>query len=150
MFSPTNSTCSAGSISSSSFASLQGESLPSSSKASKGGKGSKTKSSGSGSGANVTTHPVKPVQVAMTNVEVQTEAPLVTDKWVMTDHPQHQVTENFKEKFDQIKKEKKDLQGKLETSEDQKFKMQKNHKRELDNMAKKTRKEVTEVSRFVS
>ena len=37
------------------------------------------------------------------------------------------------------------LPRKLETSKDQKFKMQKSHKRELDDVAKKTRKEVQEV-----
>ena len=144
MFSPTNSTSSISSNSSSSSSSSVQKVPQATHKKSAKGKAMK----GEKSVVSTAKSPQPQAVVApvpMKCVEVQTEPPLVKDKWVMTEYQQHITTENFKERYDITKKEKKDLQSKLETSEDQKFKMQKNHKRELDDVARKTRKEVMEV-----
>lgn len=85
--------------------------------------------------------------VVSVNVSVQTEGPLVTEKWVMTD-PLPPV-ENFKEGYEKVSREKKDLQVKLERIEDQRFKMQRDHKRELEKLKKKYFNEAREVSRAV-
>ena len=141
VFSPTNSSCSVSSSSSSSSVATSLK-LIKESPQKKPSKGKTTKPA-----ASVKTRPtpVVVVPVSTSCAEVQTDPPLMKDKWVMTDHPQHQTTENYKDRYELVKKEKQDLQGKLETSEDQKFKMQKSHKRELDDVARKTKKEVQEV-----
>lgn len=77
------------------------------------------------------------------DVMVQT-VPLKTGvKFVQTDPLPS--TENFKERYEEVLKEKKDLQVKLERSEDQKFKMQKDHKREVDKLEKKYYSEARKV-----
>jgi len=152
MFSPTNSTSSISSSSSSSSLAPSSKNVPHTATQKKLAKGKSAKEEDPG-GRPTSKSPQPQVVVAApvstTCVEVQTDPPLMKDKWVMTDYQQHVPTENFKEKYELTKKEKKDLQGKLETSEDQKYKMQKNHKRELDEMARKTRKEVMEVRAYV-
>ncbi len=71
---------------------------------------------------------------------VQTDPPaLLTDKWVMTDTLP--PVESFKERYESLFREKKDLQQKLERSEDQRYKLHKTHKREVE----QTRLEVKEV-----
>ena len=65
-------------------------------------------------------------------------------KFVQTD-PLPSV-ENFKDRYEKVLKEKKDLQVKLERSEDQKFKMQRDHKREIDKLEKKYYTEARKVS----
>ena len=102
--------------------------------------------SGAGSGAkNVASSssstPV--VRVAMKDSGVQTLPPRTGVKFVQTD-PLPSV-ENFKDRYEKILKEKKDLQVKLERSEDQKFKMQKDHKRELEKLEKKYYTEAKKV-----
>ncbi len=84
--------------------------------------------------------PVLPVNLVSVGVDVR---PLVTDKWVMTD--QIAPVENFKDRFENVLKEKTDLQIKLEGSEDQRFKMQRDHKRELDRVQKQSKAEAKEV-----
>ena len=79
----------------------------------------------------------------LVEVCVQTYVPLMKDKWVMTD-PLPPV-ENYKERYDRIMKEKKDLHTKLERSEDQKYKMQRDHKREVEKLQKQYRQEAREV-----
>ena len=64
-------------------------------------------------------------------------------KFVQTD-PLPSV-ENFKDRYEKVLKEKKDLQVKLERSEDQKFKMQRDHKREIDKLEKKYYTEARKV-----
>ena len=64
-------------------------------------------------------------------------------KFVQTD-PLPSV-ENFKDRYEKVLKEKKDLQVKLERSEDQKFKMQRDHKREVDRLEKKYYTEAKKV-----
>ena len=77
------------------------------------------------------------------SVSVQTDVPLVTDKWVMTD-PLPPV-ENFREGYEKVSKEKNDLQVKLERSEDQRFKMQRDHKRDVEKLKRKYLNEAKEV-----
>jgi hypothetical protein len=87
---------------------------------------------------------------ATTSVSVETREAFVQTlrlktgvKFVQTD-PLPSV-ENFKERYERVSKEKKDLQVKLERSEDQKFKMQRDHKREVDKLEKKYYTEARKV-----
>ena len=82
----------------------------------------------------------KPMSVGR---EMQTDSLLLADKWVMTDTIP--PVENYKERYDGVVKEKKDLQEKLERSEDQRFKLQKTHKREIEQLVRQTKQEVNEV-----
>lgn len=88
--------------------------------------------------------PVLPVQLVSIGVNA---CPLVTEKWVMTDTIP--PVENFKDRYESVLKEKKDLHSKLERSEDQKFKMQRDHKRELERVQKQCRAEMKEVGGLV-
>ena len=89
--------------------------------------------------------PVLPVNLVSVAVDVR---PLVMDKWVMTD--QIAPVENFKDRFEIVLKEKTDLQVKLEGSEDQRFKMQRDHKRELERVQKQSKAEAKEVVHVMS
>ncbi len=71
--------------------------------------------------------------------------PQVTDRWVMTD--QIPPVENFKDRYEIVLNEKADLQEKLERSEDQRFKMQRDHRRELEKVQRQSKAEAKEVSR---
>ena len=84
--------------------------------------------------------PVLPVQLVSIGVNA---CPLVTEKWVMTDTIP--PVENFKDRYENVLKEKKDLHSKLERSEDQKFKLQRDHKRELERVQKQCKAEIKEV-----
>ena len=74
---------------------------------------------------------------------VQTERVLVSEHWVMTDPIP--VTENFKERYEMVLREKIDLRAKLEESEDHRFKLQRDHKREMEKLNKTVRHEAKEV-----
>lgn len=74
---------------------------------------------------------------------MQTDPPLMTDKWVMTDTLP--PVESFRERYESVVKEKRDLQEKLERSEDQRFKLQKTHKREVEQLLKQSKTEAKEV-----
>ena len=87
------------------------------------------------------------IPLPLVEVCVQTDVRLQKDKWVLTD-PLPPV-ENYKERYDRVMKEKKDLHTKLERSEDQKYKMQRDHKREVEKLQKQYRQEAREVSRCV-
>lgn len=76
-------------------------------------------------------------------VAVQTDAPLMTDQWVMTDTLP--PVESYRDRYEKATKEKKDLQEKLERSEDQRFKLQKTHKREIEQLMKQSKLETKEV-----
>ena len=78
---------------------------------------------------------------------IQTDTPLLKDKWVMTDVLP--PVESFKDRYDCAIKEKKDLQEKLERSEDQKFKLQKAHKRETEELLKQNKLQVKQVWLFM-
>lgn len=97
-----------------------------------------------------TTKATSSAAVATTSVHVETQDAIVQTlrlktgvKFVQTD-PLPSV-ENFKERYERVLKEKKDLQVKLERSEDQKFKMQRDHKREVDKLEKKYYTEARKV-----
>ena len=81
--------------------------------------------------------------ISTRDMSVQTAALKIGLKLVQTD-PLPSV-ESFKERYEKVLKEKKDLQVKLERSEDQKFKMQRDHKRELDKLEKKYYTEARKV-----
>ena len=83
------------------------------------------------------------VSVETRNAFVQTLRLKTGVKFVQTD-PLPSV-ENFKDRYEKVLKEKKDLQVKLERSEDQKFKMQRDHKREIDKLEKKYYTEARKV-----
>ena len=74
---------------------------------------------------------------------VQTDPPLTIDKWVMTD-PVPPV-ESYKERHDMLVKEKRDLHAKLEECEDRRYKMQRDYKRELEKLQKRSKQEAREV-----
>lgn len=74
---------------------------------------------------------------------VQTDRVLMCNQWVMTDPIPS--TENFKERYEMVLREKIDLRAKLEESEDRRFKMQRDHKRELERLSKTVRHEAKEV-----
>ena len=78
---------------------------------------------------------------------VQTDRVLVSERWVMTD-PLPPV-ESFKERYESVLHEKIDLRAKLEESEDRRFKLQRDHKRELDRLNKTLRQEAKEVRQSV-
>ena len=78
---------------------------------------------------------------------VQTDRILVSERWVMTD-PLPPV-ESFKERYESVLHEKIDLRAKLEESEDRRFKLQRDHKRELDRLNKTLRQEAKEVRQSV-
>ena len=67
----------------------------------------------------------------------------MSEHWVMTDPIP--LSENFKERYEMVLREKIDLRAKLEESEDRRFKMQRDHKRELEKMGKALRTEAREV-----
>ena len=97
-----------------------------------------------------TTKVTSSAAVTTTSVRVETRDAIVQTlrlktgvKFVQTD-PLPSV-ENFKERYERVLKEKKDLQVKLERSEDQKFKMQRDHKREVDKLEKKYYTEARKV-----
>ena len=97
-----------------------------------------------------TTKVTSSAAIATTSVRVETRDAIVQTlrlktgvKFVQTD-PLPSV-ENFKERYERVLKEKKDLQVKLERSEDQKFKMQRDHKREVDKLEKKYYTEARKV-----
>jgi E3 ubiquitin-protein ligase TTC3 len=56
------------------------------------------------------------------------------------------VSENFKERYEMVLREKIDLRAKLEESEDRRFKLQRDHKRELERQTKTVRHEAREES----
>ena len=76
---------------------------------------------------------------------VQTDRVLgaVRDAWVMTDPSP--FSENFKERYEMVLREKIDLRAKLEESEDHRFKLQRDHKREIERLTKTIRQEAKEV-----
>ena len=80
---------------------------------------------------------VKP-EVVMRDVEMQTETTLYVHQCVNTD-PQP-VVESFKERYEEVKKEKMSLEKKLEVSEDMRVKLQKQSSRELEKTIKKVNK----------
>ena len=80
---------------------------------------------------------VKP-EVVMRDVEIQTESTLHVHQCVNTD-PQP-VVESFKERYEEVKKEKMSLEKKLEVSEDMRVKLQKQSSRELEKTIKKANK----------
>ena len=53
--------------------------------------------------------------------------------------------ESFKERYEMVMREKIDLRAKLEESEDRRFKMQKDYKREMEKLGKTIRQEAKEV-----
>ena len=67
----------------------------------------------------------------------------MSDQWMMTDPIP--LSENFKERYEMVLREKIDLRAKLEESEDRRYKMQKDHKREQEKMTKTIRAEAREV-----
>ena len=153
MFSPTNSTSSMSSESSSNSAippavipPAVNTQPPPSKKSSK----KKKKNSNPSAEKNALNSPKLPPSsptpspsMRLVTAMVQTDAPLVIDKWVMTDTVP--PVENFKERYEAVVKEKKDLQQKLERSEDQRFKLQKSHKREVEQLLRQTKQDVKEV-----
>ncbi len=74
----------------------------------------------------------------------QTWPALTIDRWVMTD-PIPPV-ESYKDRYDEVVREKKDLQQKLEESGDRMYKMQRDHRREVDKVQQQSRQEAKEVS----
>ena len=98
----------------------------------------------SGGKKNKTFEPVK-AKPLLKCVEsgAQTDLVLKADKWVMTDTIP--PVESFKDRYEAALKEKKDLQEKLERSEDQRFKLQKTHKREVEQLLKQAKHETREV-----
>ena len=74
---------------------------------------------------------------------IQTERVCVSDRWVMTDPAP--LSENFKERYEMVLREKIDLRAKLEESEDRRFKMQRDHKIELERLGEILRDEATQV-----
>ena len=149
MFSPTNSTSSASSSTSSSSALLHevtsrktgkmknkktGESSTASHYADK---------SSSSSSSSIDKKNKSSLPLILSSTMVQTEAPLLTDKWVMTDTLP--PVENFKDRYESMAKMKKDSQVKLERCEDQKFKLQKSHKREMEKILAQSKQEAKEV-----
>ena len=72
---------------------------------------------------------------------------LLADRGTVTD-PIPPV-ENFRDRYEKTYRDKKDLQGKLERSEDTRFKMQKEHKRELGKLEKRYKQESRDVSALV-
>ena len=74
---------------------------------------------------------------------VQTERVLMTDKWIMTEPIP--VVESFKERYEMVLREKIDLRAKLEECEDRRFKVQRDHKREVEKLQKNLRQEAKEV-----
>ena len=69
---------------------------------------------------------------------------LTTDQWVMTDPVP--PMESFKDRYELVVKEKGDLQARLEESEDRMFKMQRDHRREVEKVQRQRRQEAKEVS----
>ena len=67
----------------------------------------------------------------------------MSEQWVMTDPIP--LSENFKERYEMVLREKIDLRAKLEEIEDRRFKMQRDHKREMEKMSKALRAEAKEV-----
>ena len=67
----------------------------------------------------------------------------MSDRWVMTDPVP--LSENFKERYEMVLREKIDLRAKLEESEDRRFKMQRDHKIELERLGETLRDEATQV-----
>ena len=82
------------------------------------------------------------------DVAIQTGPMWTGVKFVQTDPLP--VVDNFKERYDKVLREKKDLQVKLERSEDQKFKMQRDHRREVEKLEKKYYSEAKKVQVFSS
>ena len=74
---------------------------------------------------------------------IQTDRVRMTDQWVMTDPMP--TLDSFKERYEMVLREKIDLRAKLEESEDRRFKIQKDNKREMDKLAKAVRAEAKEV-----
>ena len=89
---------------------------------------------------------VKP-EVVMRDVEIQTETTLYVHQCVNTD-PQP-VVESFKERYEEVKKEKMSLEKKLEVSEDMRVKLQKQSSRELEKTIKKANKVSTKHFCFI-
>ena len=74
---------------------------------------------------------------------VQTDRVRTREQCVMTEPMP--LPENFKERYEMVLREKIDLRAKLEESEDRRFKMQRDHKREQEKMSKSIRTEAREV-----
>ena len=74
---------------------------------------------------------------------VQTDRVKMSEHWVLTDPIP--ISENFKERYEMVLSEKIDLRAKLEESEDLRFKLQRDHKRELDRLSKTLRHDAKEV-----
>ena len=70
--------------------------------------------------------------------------PRMVNKKVMVDLIQ--PVESFRDRYEIALKEKEDLQSRLERSEDQKYKMQRDHRREMERTQKQSRAEAKEVS----
>ena len=87
--------------------------------------------------------PRTPAPTVAVHRAVQTEQRLMTDRWVMTDPVP--VVESFKERYEIVLGEKIDLRAKLEESEDRRFKLQRDHRRELERLQKSVRQEAKEV-----
>lgn len=83
----------------------------------------------------------------MKDQQTQTWGCLTTDQWVMTD-PIPPV-ESYKERYEEALREKSDLQVKLESSGDRMYKLQKEHRREVEKVQQQSRKEASEVRREV-
>lgn len=146
MFSPTNSTSSMSSSDSSSGVATPilppAPTETAEAKKAKSKKAKKVKSKAEESLA-VASKPAPDTGMRYETVMVQTEPPLMRDKWVMTDTlPQ---VDSFRERYENAAKEKSDLQEKLERSEDQRFKLQKTHKRDVEQLLKQSKLEVKEV-----
>ena len=75
---------------------------------------------------------------------VQTDRVKMSEHWVLTDPIP--ISENFKERYEMVLSEKIDLRAKLEESEDLRFKLQRDHKREIDRLGKTLRHDAKEVS----
>lgn len=86
-------------------------------------------------------------KAAMVSTMMQTESILSTDKWVMTE-PLPPV-DTYRERYENVLKEKEDLQVKLQSSEDQKYKLQKSHKRELEEVIKQSKLDTKKVFIYV-
>ena len=84
-----------------------------------------------------------PPKPGMIHHAVQTARLMMTEHWVMTDPIP--TPENFKERYEMVMREKIDLRAKLEESEDRRFKLQRDHKREQEKMSKTIRQEAKEV-----
>lgn len=74
---------------------------------------------------------------------VQTDRVRMSEHWVMTEPIS--ISENFKERYEMVLSEKIDLRAKLEESEDWRFKLQRDHKRDLERLSKTVRNEAKEV-----